>query len=347
MIEFYLFISLGVLLTVFAAFDFFYTTLSFRGAGPLTKTVTNIISSVFLFANRRTGRRIILSFSGVAHILILTCLWIGLLWIGFFLILSSSEISIVHTSTSEPANWVNRLYFSGYILTTLGNGDFKPTNGAWQMVVVVFSFSGFIFITTTISYLVNVASAVLDKRTLSLFISNLGKSAEEIVINTYSGGSFSRLVRLIPHLQKKINRLNQNHYAYPLSHYFASLSTEDSLPVNLFNLDEALTIIKYQVDKDPSVEDDIRPLRNAIRNFLITIETNFVTEFQHDKKLAPNREKLKAQNISLIDEPSFSEEDTSTIQQRRYLFYGFLKSNGWNLDDIHLDHIKSTEVKKI
>lgn len=339
MFEFYILILSGILLTVFTAFDFFYTTLSFRGAGPLTKVTTDIISSTFLFVNRHTGDRSILSFAGVTQILILTCIWIGLLWIGFFLILSSSEISIVHTATNEPANWVNRLYFSGYILSTVGNGDFRPTNGAWQLVVVAYSFSGFIFITTTISYLVNLTSAVLDKRTLALFISNMGKSAEEIVTNTYSGGSFSRLIRLIPHLQKKINRLNQNHYAYPLSHYFTSISVDDSLPINLFNLDEALTIIKYQIDKEPSVEEDIRPLRDAIKDFLNTIKTNFVTEFKHDKKLKPDREKLKEQGISLIDEPKFSDQDASTLEQRRYLFYGFLKSNGWDLDKINLDHI--------
>lgn len=308
----------------------------------MTKRTTNFVSGIFLSINNHTSTRTVLSFSGVIHILILAFLWIGLLWLGFFLILFSSDISVIHSISKESASLVNKIYFSGYILSTLGNGEFIPTSRSWQVTVALFSFSGFFFITTTISYLVNLNSVILHKRTLSLLISNLGESAEDIVINTYSKGNFSYLLRLIPRLQEEINELNQNHLAYPVSHYFTSISTQNSLPINLFNLDEALTIIKYQVDKEQSLENDIRPLRDAIKKFLTTIRNNFVTEIQDERKLSPNKQKFQDLGIPLADQSDIH-KNTESIKERRYLFYGFFKSNGWNLKDIDLGHVKKSD----
>lgn len=332
MIDSFVLLIVGIFIVCFTAYDFFYTTLSFNGAGIMSKTTTGALSSFFLYLNRHTSSRAILKLSGLVHVLVSLLLWIGLLWVGLFLILSSSSTSIVHATSREPANLVNIFYFSGYTLSTLGMGDFVPAAKGWQVVVAIFSFSGFIFLTTGLSYLLNLTSAVLRKRSLSLYISNLGDSPEEIVANAYDGENFSRLTSRVSTLQEKINKHNQSHFAYPISHYFYSTTRTESLAITLTSFDEALTIIQHYVKKRGSVEDDIRPVREAIDSFLNTVQYGFMTKLEDQKGISPNIDKLRGHNISIKQSTSIDDE---LLGERRSLLSGFLKSSGWNWNDIY------------
>lgn len=252
------------------------------------------------------------------------------------MILSSADVAVIHTSSQAPASSVNVFYFSGYVLSTLGNGEFKPASENWQLVVVFFSFSGFIFITTGISYLLNLASAVIHKRSLALSISNLGGSPEEIVANTYQGnGSYDSLMNRVPDLQEKINKHNQNHFAYPISHYFYSTSKTESLAISLSNLDEALTIILYYTERSISVEKEISIIRNAIHEFLETIQHSFITELEEHEDVSPNITDLKRKGIPITSHRTANQ--ISVLKKRRSLIAGFLKSSGWSWNDIYRD----------
>ncbi len=57
MVEFYLGLIAGVLLVGITAFDFFYTTLSFNGAGFINKNTTVALSSFFLLWHKHTSSR--------------------------------------------------------------------------------------------------------------------------------------------------------------------------------------------------------------------------------------------------------------------------------------------------
>lgn len=327
--EFYLIIGIG--LVVITAFDFFYTTVSFNGAGVMARYVSSAIAFLFLSANKKTKSRFLFKFSGMTHILMLVVLWLGLLWTGLFFMLMSDPSSVLHAPTSAPATAVNKFYFSGYILSTLGNGQYIPSGGGWQIVVAVFSFAGFIFITTAMTYLMNLTSAVIHKRNLSLFISNLGETPEEILANAYTGHGFSRLTEVVPTLQQMINKHNQNHYAHPGVHYFYSVPREESLSVNLTNLDEALTILQRNIKKDESLMQDVRPLRDAIDKFLNTIEHHFITNFKIQKEDLPDLKQLREKGIP------FQEQSVETLDpsERRAMLSGLLRSTGWKWEDIY------------
>ncbi len=335
MVEFSIPLVVGVFIVIVISFDFFYTTLSFNGAGFINRYSTAALSSFFLLLNKHTSSRNIFKYSGLSHLLLSVLLWVVLLWIGLFLILSSDSNSIVHSTSKEPANLVNTFYFSGYVLSTLGNGEFVPNSKTWQIVVAVFSFSGFIYLTTGISYLLNVGSAILHKRSLAAFISNLGESPEEVVANTYSEGNFDVLTERISQLQEKINTHHQNHYAYPISHYFYSVSRKESLAINLSNLNEAIITIEHFVDTDTTpIEREIAILKDAIHKFLSTLENNFITKYEDFEDLSPDFEKLKISGIPIVD-PSTVENDETFAEDKRALFAGFLKSSGWTWEDVY------------
>lgn len=325
------YLVLATVIVLITLVDFFYTTISFNGAGFLNKRVTGWFSSFFLYINKHSSSREPLRLSGLSQVLFSLGIWICLLWLGLLLLLLSSDSSIVNAQTLEPAGFVNKFYFSGFVLSTLGMGDYIPVGPVWQVVVTIFSFSGFIFITTGISYLLNLTSAVLQKRDLALFISNLGEKPEEILVNTYGNGDFSRLIKYSSTLQEKINKHNQNHYAYPLSHYFYSISRSESFAINVVNLDEALTIILHQVNLNDTVQKDLIPLRDALSKFLAMVEKSEVANF------AEHIGSPDLYHLEEVDKPEarLCEEERAAINSRRALLLGFLKSSGWSWNDIY------------
>ena len=326
-----LYLIIGILVVAFTAADFFYTTVSFNGAGIMARGVSSTMASLFLGMNKKTGSRFLFKFSGMTHILFLVFLWIGLLWVGLFLMLMGDPMSVLHAPSGTPAGIINKFYFSGYVLSTLGNGQYIPNGGGWQVTVAAFSFAGFIFITTAMTYLMNLTTAVIHKRNLSLFISNLGKTPEEIVANSYTGNGFERLTNVIPTLQQMINKHSQNHYAHPGVHYFYSIPRQESLSINLTNLDEALTIMLTRVDADKRLAEDLHPLRDAIDEFLDTIEHHFIRGFEIDWDNTPDISYLQERGISLKDDKM----DDSKLQERRALLAGLLQSTGWGWNDIY------------
>ncbi|MEX0646133.1 MAG: potassium channel family protein [Balneolaceae bacterium] len=321
----------GAVIVIIITLDFFYTTLSFNGAGPVNKITTVGLSSFFLFLTRRLPGLGILRFSGLCNLLLSLILWVGLLWLGLFLMLVSDSTSVVHSTSGEPADIINKIYFSGYVLSTMGNGDYAPSGEGWEVIVAFFSFSGFIFLTTAISYLLNITSAVHHKRSLSLYISNLGKSPEEIIMNTYKNGKFSLLIERIPQLQEKLNKHSQNHFAYPVVHFFYSTSRNEALAVNMTNLDEALTIIQHSVERDSSVDYEILPLREAIDGFLDVVQYSFIQKLEEQTDASPDWNKLRKSGIKLTE----PELPGGKLIERRALLAGFLKSSDWCWSDVY------------
>lgn len=318
----------GIFIVFVTACDFFYTTVSFNGAGIMTRTISEKIAAAFLWTNRKTRSRYLLKFSGLTHILIQVALWIGLMWFGLFLMLMSDPAAVLHVPSGAPANAVNKFYFSGYVLSTLGNGDFIPNGDEWKITVAVFSFTGFIFITTAMTYIMNLTSAVIHKRKLSLFISNLGETPEEILVNTYTGNGFERLTNIATNLQQMINEHSQNHYAHPGVHYFYSIPRSESLSLNLRNLSEALSLIQSHIKKDQSLEQDLHPLRDTIDKFLSTLQHHFIKKPEVNIDAMPDIEYLQKNNIPLKNQSSQQPED----KERRILLIGLLQSTGWSWD---------------
>ncbi len=321
----------GIVIVIATACDFFYTTVSFNGAGKLAKSVSSGIAALFLWTNEKTRSRFLFKFSAMTPILTQVALWIGLLWFGLFLMLMGDPLSVLHAPSGDPASAINKFYFSGYVLSTLGNGQYIPNGEGWQIVVAAFSFAGFIFITTAMIYLMNLTSAVIHKRNLSLFISNLGETPEEIVANSYSNEGFERLTNIASTLQQMINKHSQNHYVHPGVHYFYSISRQESLSINLTNLDEALTIIQYRIEQGKVPAQDLRPLRDAIDKFLDTIEHHFIRSFEVDEDDARDIRFLQERGIPLNEEVA----DESAVEKRRSLLAGLLQSTGWSWDDIY------------
>ncbi|UVB76213.1 potassium channel family protein [Bacillus subtilis] len=119
------YIIAGLLLLTAGMIDFLWTTLWLEsGAGPITRCL-----SAWLWKGCRKisgDHAKVLSMAGPLLLCLTLVIWISLFWGGWVLIYSSDPHSLMETQSKEPASWSDRIYFSGYVMFTLGNGDLAP-----------------------------------------------------------------------------------------------------------------------------------------------------------------------------------------------------------------------------
>lgn len=318
----FLYLSLGTLLLAVIGCDFFYTTLSGSGTGFISRFVYLLSHKLLQIGVKLMGRKVY-SISGMLVNLMLLFVWVSLVWLGLFLVFSSDPGSIVNNS-GRAANTIERLYFTGYTLSTLGMGNFNPTTPLFELLTSVSSFFGFIFFTTTMTYLISVSSAVIHKRTLALYIRNLGKTPEEILYNLLEKDPVY-CYQVFSSLQQMIDRHSVNHQAYPVLHYYGNADKASSFGLNLPVLDETVSLLlRNQQAKELYTE--LQPLRRSLTGFLRHMEMKYArTLYRENDSNLPRSGEIP--HRALPDEPAFKE--------RRKTLGGLLRSESFGWRDVY------------
>src|SRR4051812_44141532 len=121
---------IGIALVVFVVLDVLWTTLRLTGGGWMTAWLTNLLWRLALRVTRSHQR---LAFAGFAIIQLTVALWIGLIWIGWTLVLQIDPRAVVATGGDAAGFW-ERAYFAAATLITLSASGYRPGTGGWQMV---------------------------------------------------------------------------------------------------------------------------------------------------------------------------------------------------------------------
>lgn len=328
-----IYLILGFSLLAIVIYDFFFTTLSGSGAAFLTRLVSALAHKLQLFLSSIFGRKIF-SLSGMLVNLIVLAMWVLLVWLGLFLVFSSNSGAIVNSS-GRIASSVERLYFTGYVLSTLGIGNFKPTTPFFELLTSLFSFYGFVFFTTSMTYLVSISSAVMHKRSLALAIRDMGKDPAEVVKGLLEPDpSFS--YTQISALQQMIERHTVNHQAYPVLHYFNNPDHASALSINLTVLDEAVSIL-LRSSKKP-FNKEIKPLKNSLDQFLHHVKEKYGNLVDADD--IPN---INWFNLDLPDGIFHRElKDDENLASRRMVLGGLLQGEGFSWNNVYPEHALTT-----
>lgn len=335
-INFWLF-CLGALTLFFVTTDLVLTTFAPTGSGIITGRLRRWIWSLFLWASGRDGTSSTLNYAGPITIVVWLFGWIILAWIGNFLLFLSDPDSVVAASDMRSSTWSEKLYFTGYTLSTLGVGDFIPYGTGWQVYSSFISFTGFIMVTIILTYLYSVVTNDINRRKASLKIYHTGSTPQEILLRFWDGQSFSRLKTDLSSLSEQILQVAQNHMAYPVLHNFHSTKREEAFVINITCLDEALTLLLLYKPQDvkPSLAE-LYQLRSAITYYLQTLQNAFISPTDEEPP-APDLSPLLANGLPLHGRP-FHQLAGEDVQLRRRLLLGLLNSQGWSWDAIE-NHI--------
>jgi hypothetical protein len=319
----------GIVLILGVISDVLWTTLRLAGAGPLTSWVTNLMWRLALrFARSHRA----LSAAGFWIVLLTVSLWINLVWLGWTLVLGMDPQSVVDSQTGQPADFWARVYYAGFTLITLGNGDYKPVGAVWQVLAPVAAANGFILVTLVITYLLPLMTAALQRRQLAVHISVLGQTPQELLLRAWNGQSFGRLTDHLVGLTFPIMGLGEGHLAYPVLHCFHSSERETAMAPNIAVLDEVLTLLEGVAPEQRPDPVAIYPLRGAIDRLLATLSEAHL-EPERDPPPLPDLETLQAAGIPTVDAETFR-CSLEVATYRRRLLFGLVEKEGWHWDDV-------------
>ncbi|WP_366186528.1 potassium channel family protein [Flavobacterium ovatum] len=324
---------LGVLLLIITINDLINTSLSVRGAGFLTRRLSKFVWSLVLLISKKTQRKKILDLGGAIILVSILVNWILLIWISASLLFISYPDSLMNVETNTRTTIMNKIFFTGYTLSTLGLGDMEPAGPFWDVLTAILSFAGLILISIAITYLLPVVSAEIVKRRISVYINTLGTSVEDILMNYWNGKDFKELEQPFVSLTDSIILHAQNHKAYSVLHFFHSSDKKEAFVINLINLDEALTVLLHNVsaEQQPSLNVLLR-LRKAITSYLITLPAAFIIPGIECPPVI-NLSGLENEGVKIIN-PDAAGLKYEKLTTRRRLLLSLLKDDGWDWADL-------------
>lgn len=331
-----LLLVLGAALVAAVIYDAVWTTLVLKGAGPLSGRVAASTWRALRRLHRPGSRHRLLALSGTIILLAILGLWLLGLLLGWTLVFAAAPGAVVDGRTGEPATLLQRIYFAGYTVTTLGIGDMVPT-GPWRVLTVAAAMTGLVFITLSITYFVPLIEAVTDGRRLATFVAAMGRSPQDLLLNAWDGQRFEGLDVYFASLAGMLDAHTHQHHSYPVMHYFHSDDAESAVPLRLAVLDEALTLLRYGVAREcrpaPLV---LHTLHCAVTGYLRVVQAAYVAPAS-DPPPPPDLGPLRRAGIPLVDEEAFREALVA-LEGRRRLLRGLVEHDGWTWADVPLEH---------
>lgn len=325
----------GVLIIIMAFSDLLVTTLSSQGAGVLTHRLNHYFSTFLKFICGYNPRNKFLNYSGMYIMIVILLGWIFLIWAGNSLLFISDEDSVINSTTKRPAPIIDKIYFVGYTLSSLGYGDNVPNGNAWKLYTSFISFTGIMYLTIAITYIVPVVSKAIEEKSVSIMISTLGNSPQEILINNWDGKEFKGLSSLFQSLSSMIVQHGQSHLSYPILNYLHNSDKRKSIAINISNLDEALTLLHCIPEEYRPQKTSMRILRKGITSYISTLENSFIKS--SDKTLIiPDISELKKAGIPICDNETL-EKEFERLTYRRKVLRGLIETDLWDPNTLEID----------
>lgn len=259
---------------------------------------------------------------------------VAMLWLGWMLLFCADPASIVNAKTGAAAGHIDRAYFTGYTLFTLGIGDFVPIGPRAQFITIISSFSGLFLVTLSITYLLPVLSAATQKRQLAAMIRDLGSDPASVLIEAWDGQGFDRLFgKFSSTLSPMIHLHAQRHLEYPIIHYFHSNRAEESLAIGIAVLDEAFTLIAHAATVETRPHpSEITHARRAIGSLLNMLKSRY-PHLACENPPSPDVAKLAEAGIPLAN-PDELEKAIADLSPRRKQLRSFVEDAGWEWRDV-------------
>lgn len=330
----YFLIILGALIYLGIVADILTTTLSMQGGGWLTGRFSHIFWNLILKVSGKNGNSKLLAHAGFFLLILIILIWVGLLTISLFLLLQSDVDSIVNSS-KIPASAIEKLYYSGFVLSTLGIGDFMASNNIWRIVTDVYSFTGLILITMSVTYFIPVLSAIIKQRKLGINLSSLGSSPQEIILNAWNGKDYEFFKLQLLSFSDALLEHNQNHRAYPVIHYFHNSDKEHAIILQIARLNETVYILEKCLKPEYTFPEQIlASIRTALDNYIKVIKD---VSHLKVKKEAPRRFPLDRLTEKGMIQADMEELDfPKDIQHNRKVFLTLIEQDGWKWEDVFM-----------
>lgn len=326
-----LLVILGAVILTVTAVDVVWTVLAAgAGAGPLTSRLSALAWRVALRIGRRADgpRHQFLAVVGVAIMVGMLLSWVAVAATAWW-VMSSAEGAVQVAADGRPAGLLERGYFVGYNLFTLGTNTYIAGDGLWQLLPIAIGASGLVFLTLGISYLVPVASAVAERRQVAQYMFSLGDTPDGILTRAWTGSGFGALGPHLVALAPMVHLAAERRLTYPALAFMHSAREQASTSVSLVVLDDAMTLLRQAVVGPSGVDaTSVEAVRHAVGTFLESAGDTLVAKGA--EPLPPPRlDGLRAAGIPTVTDAVFAEAMAADAERRRRL-WALLAHDGWS-----------------
>jgi len=321
---------LGIIIYIIAVQDILKTTLSMQGGGWLTNNFSKMLWKICFYLSGENGASKFLGKSGYIILTGIIIFWVFLLWTSLSLLIYSDPLSVVSSSDKTPVLGFEKLYFAGYILSTLGNGEYIPGSDFWRLITNIFSFTGLVLLTMSVTYFVPLLQAVIEQQKLAVQISGYGETPQQMLLNTYDGQYYQGLTANASELTLALIKHTQNHKAYPVIHYFHNDDKEYNIILELSKLYKCLVILENLLSEEHSPkESELRSLNVAFDNYF-----KVITQITNTKK--SNNLNITGINTDQLIKNGLAETGKELPKniQGLQIFYKLVKNDGWNWENV-------------
>lgn len=317
----------GAVILLANSFDIAWTTLGTHGGGPISGPTLSLFWKLAVRLHRRRKQHYLLSFVGSGLLIVLLLIWTGLIWLGWFTVFSADRHSIVNAQTHQPAGAVARVYFTGYSIATLGNGDYMPSSRLWQIFTALTTLSGLGTVSLEITFLLNVLGAVVEQRTLAAYISDLGALPLDILERAWIGEQFDSLSQHLIEMTAMVQLYTEQHLAYPVLHFFHSENERTSSALRLASLEELIFLLCHAVAEEARLPPlVVLPLESAMKG-LSDVVTNEFIEPAIEAPPAIHLQLVRDLGIPTVDEKTYAASVAAAAYRRR-VFAGLVRDDG-------------------
>jgi len=264
-------------------------------------------------------------------------LWHLLLSLGWYLIFAVHSDSVISNSTGATTDLMQKFYFVGTTLSSVGYGDYVPSTFPWTLLSNLAALTATLIITTALSYFLPVLAAGIERKQTAEGIFGVGHCVEEFIEVAWVGRSRGTLDSyLLNSVLSRIDQLSHRHLAYPILHFFHSPSLDKSTSRAILLLSDSI----FLIGKGTSVEDRppaslLRLAERTIDNFVELTDSGVSTPEDGDPKNFPQSlslDVLKEHNLQTVSDQEFQTAIEEYLPKRKRLVM-LCDMDGWGVDD--------------
>jgi hypothetical protein len=316
--------------------DVIWTALGTHGGGPVSGPFTAMLWRIGRATLGKREQHRLLSFAGSAIVTLQLILWVSMLWGGWFLVFSARPDAIVDARTHAPADVPSRIYFSAYLLSTLGNGDYIPSTGGWKILCGIATLGGLGTLTMAITFVLQVLSAVVSKRQMAAYISDLGAVPRDILRCAWTGLRFDSLADHLIEITQIIPRYTEEHLAYPVLLYYHSETERTAATLRLASLYELVLLLRSGVALEARMPPMvIEPLFRSLVGFADVVCGEWI-EPTDEPPPPPSLSILRELGSPTVDDADFARAMDAVAKERRF-FAGLLDADSWPWECVHVN----------
>ncbi|WP_370539065.1 two pore domain potassium channel family protein [Aureimonas sp. AU22] len=247
--------AFGAVLMLLVLLDVFLTVLYARaGAGIFSQRLARMIWRLFRHLPMGAARPAALSFCGPTILVLLVLVWSTLLAFGAGLIVHP-ELGIgIRASTGEtPTDFITAVYVGGSSLSIVGASDFAPHTAAMKVLFLFNSVIGTSVISLTLTYLMQVYSALRERNALGLKLHAMSAEtgdAAELIVRLFPDGELSGGYDNLSGLAGAMAEIKEGHHFYPILFYFRFREPCYSVSRTAFLTLDTLSLIKSALADD-------------------------------------------------------------------------------------------------